>query len=541
MKFVYTPLIEDDGIRVLLLEPAVSREENLRGSLQQVSLAQLYDEIIEPYTALSYVWGNPTQVDKILLSNHELGITANLSNALRDLRDTSKTHRLWVDAACIDQENVLERSNQVSLMGKIYSYANNTAIYLEFMNPYIDAVIELAKQYAHSDSPEDIAANPPILCGDSLSTRDETLLIDAVYQSLLPCPWFRRIWVLQELVLSREPWVQCGRKRVRWVDLCRLLAPRLERRRRDEKSQSHLKTEQLTTLESMNDLRIDYWGFGRPPLFDDHPHTPDETLYGVEDLYSNSLLSDRELSAKIIRLKRDVYEAREFAEIGKYRRRLWRILQSRKSCQVSDPRDMIFAHMGIISDRHEAEKFIKIDYSQTTSEVLAAAGRYICFKANLQTMLAGVTRSPFRTMVALPSWVPDWGVNVGYQCLPQEKGITPNMHFIILRAAKIIHLSDVLPTPSSLKRDLKAKGHDLTWREIADVLTTTNDSTQYGATLSLWPYEMVKVDKPTKEKHNRQVKEKGLLLRVAVINLHHGVLQPRRKHNLASWAARNAQ
>jgi hypothetical protein len=45
----------------------------------------------------------------------------------------------------------------------------------------------------------------------------------AAEDDLLGRPWFNRVWVFQELVLSRDPWVQCGGVRVRWTDLCDLL------------------------------------------------------------------------------------------------------------------------------------------------------------------------------------------------------------------------------------------------------------------------------------------------------------------------------
>jgi hypothetical protein len=48
-------------------------------------------------------------------------------------------------------------------------------------------------------------------------------IIQAAENGLLNRPWFSRVWVFQELVLSRDPWVQCGRIRVRWTDFCDLL------------------------------------------------------------------------------------------------------------------------------------------------------------------------------------------------------------------------------------------------------------------------------------------------------------------------------
>jgi hypothetical protein len=37
-----------------------------------------------------------------------------------------------------------------------------------------------------------------------------------VEDHILVRPWFQRVWVLQELVLSTDPWIQIGSVRIRW-------------------------------------------------------------------------------------------------------------------------------------------------------------------------------------------------------------------------------------------------------------------------------------------------------------------------------------
>jgi hypothetical protein len=41
--------------------------------------------------------------------------------------------------------------------------------------------------------------------------------------------WFTRVWIYQELVLSKGPWIQCGRKRVRWNAIYAALCPKTGR------------------------------------------------------------------------------------------------------------------------------------------------------------------------------------------------------------------------------------------------------------------------------------------------------------------------
>lgn len=96
-------------MRLLLLLPAPDRAAELRGSLLHTSLAVCSYDILSCYTALSYVWGDPAPTETIILDGKSVGITENLATALRDIRDSSRTHRIWADALCIHQANISER------------------------------------------------------------------------------------------------------------------------------------------------------------------------------------------------------------------------------------------------------------------------------------------------------------------------------------------------------------------------------------------------------------------------------------------------
>ncbi|KAG4442480.1 hypothetical protein IFR05_002032 [Cadophora sp. M221] len=83
----------------------------------------LDDEDTPAYEALSYVWGETSDPQNIELNWVTFPVTANLYMALQFLRIPSGIRILWVDAICINQDDVEERNNQVSLMGSIYSSA----------------------------------------------------------------------------------------------------------------------------------------------------------------------------------------------------------------------------------------------------------------------------------------------------------------------------------------------------------------------------------------------------------------------------------
>lgn len=66
--------------------------------------------------ALSYVWGDERKKASIIVNDHKIEVTLNLEAALRGFRDGSEFHSkyvLWVDAICINQEDLKERGHQV--------------------------------------------------------------------------------------------------------------------------------------------------------------------------------------------------------------------------------------------------------------------------------------------------------------------------------------------------------------------------------------------------------------------------------------------
>lgn len=75
------------------------------------------------FTALSYVWGPPNPASHIQVNEEQVGVGRNLSAALRYYRQTGWNSPLWVDALCINQEDLAERSDQVRFIDEIYSAA----------------------------------------------------------------------------------------------------------------------------------------------------------------------------------------------------------------------------------------------------------------------------------------------------------------------------------------------------------------------------------------------------------------------------------
>ena len=124
-------------IRLFRVSPGKKGSE-IQGSLSQFSL-----DHAPPYEALSYVWGNPILEDDdipfekepersraIRLDGHHFIVGRNLHSALQHLRHEDKPRILWIDAVCIDQDNMYELGQRVRIMDKIYASARLVLVWL---------------------------------------------------------------------------------------------------------------------------------------------------------------------------------------------------------------------------------------------------------------------------------------------------------------------------------------------------------------------------------------------------------------------------
>lgn len=75
------------------------------------------------YPAASYVWGHSLSTRPCIVDGIPMIVTRNLFNFLLYLRDFTKPRTIWVDALCINQEDMAERAAQVRSMKAIYEGA----------------------------------------------------------------------------------------------------------------------------------------------------------------------------------------------------------------------------------------------------------------------------------------------------------------------------------------------------------------------------------------------------------------------------------
>lgn len=230
IAYQYRTLHSRDEIRIVEIEPA-KRNSALRCAIMHhrlrdihaVTLADGLSSISHAYEALSYTWGNTSNVSRIKCRDKYqtadgawvvgrytwLYVTANCEAALRRLRHEDIPRRVWIDALCIDQSNIVERNTQVGLMAQIYQKAAQVVVYLgEASKKESGPICELLElQRSRLLSATDVL-------------REGCL--DAV-QRLLDQPWFSRIWVLQEVYTATSADALYGTAVFDWRELVIML------------------------------------------------------------------------------------------------------------------------------------------------------------------------------------------------------------------------------------------------------------------------------------------------------------------------------
>lgn len=263
--YKYTPLPPgSDQIRLLTLLPASDENEEIAVSLQNIETK----EAERQYETLSYVWGSPDNPETISIVTQErrhsltdwwrkrrwrkskgsptdtspgadpkdedvssaehngvpFPVTQNLGVALRHLRLRDAPRTLWIDAICIDQKNIPEKSEQVAKMAQIYSSSQRVVIWLGPASPDSDLAMghvdHLGKMVRVDVTGGTLTLTPEGEAEPHWADLDHPLPYDEAdlraLEGLFWRPYFERLWVVQEARLNPETAVVCGRQETTW-------------------------------------------------------------------------------------------------------------------------------------------------------------------------------------------------------------------------------------------------------------------------------------------------------------------------------------
>ncbi|KAL1843992.1 hypothetical protein VTJ49DRAFT_6396 [Mycothermus thermophilus] len=377
------------------------------------------------YSALSYTWGSPE--DKhycIFLNGQRFQVRSNLYKILRHLRwlgiGTKKTQAeprdsvdkmqrmpLWIDAVCINQDDVLERNSQVLLMGNLYRDAPAVVSWLNNLMP--EALVrglgrvhsfakfwtlvrnfwEEAKEKARRErdpTEQDDSRNPgPGVLGkiETLWKRHSWWIHDL--QAVFDGPYWERVWIVQEVVLASPA------SHV-YMSGCRDL------------------TETVTEeeLDVLTDCLLSVLGHG------DFTNIPRLDL---------PFLDIPELSKKALQWSRNGVLDQIFMcrDLSKIQRGLvtpgWMfVLHIASTRESSEPRDAVYGLLHLITPSPAEQDPIVPDYQRPVRDVyMDWALRAIRERKDLEILAyAGTGLAAYQRLVCrpktdlnLPSWVPD--------------------------------------------------------------------------------------------------------------------------------------
>ncbi|KAH8892841.1 HET-domain-containing protein [Thozetella sp. PMI_491] len=395
-------------IRILSILPG-DHDSPIACSLRTASL--LDDP---PFEALSYVWGTPSDSSWITLEGIPWNTTANLLAALKRLRQVDQSRAVWIDALCINQDDIAERSEQVTYMRKIYSQANSVTAWLGEDEGPTDKIVlalkifeeiftldqghwgqrmawmrvETPHVYTHllgkgssfhqapkvytergplfkelfPDMPER-PPSPPTPPTHNLGplTEDD---INTAFMAFSAHEYWQRIWTLQEIVVAREAVLVRGTCQIS-AGVPLYIAGEMSRHV-DECCIDFARSHSIHAAYKGLARLAHYWGL--------------HTMIAKNGQPEARYLPDMELG------------------------QMQRFFGSRRA---TDPRDHVFGLLPLVYD--ERRHGIKPDYSQPIAEVFADATAALVNSTESLEILEQVACYQTR-MPGLPSWAMDWAV-----------------------------------------------------------------------------------------------------------------------------------
>jgi hypothetical protein len=321
--FEYEPLDTSvDCIRLLAIDPFEEGDDNVKCSLTHVRFSEKPN-----YEALSYTWGLPTPTRRIWVNGKPINIRKNLYGALFCLRRSRKSRLLWADAICIDQSNAEERKLQVGLMDYIYTRAAKVLIWLGRAESTIEkAFAEMSEDVKEVD--DDLKECLEWMCNQS---------------------YWKRLWVIQEIALSRNLRVYVGPYSQSWGRFLLHLTRYKDGNRKEYRSASPRRVPRILERDISPPRRRYY----------DRTSPVRETLISTKTANQINLIMD--LGAK--RLDRHGSE-----------NRLEQLLEDFQYAECEEPRDKIYGLLGLAHDCRS----IPADYSRPLFDLYSDVLAHFC-------------------------------------------------------------------------------------------------------------------------------------------------------------------
>ena len=206
-KIIYSP-ISAGQVRTITLHRGDSSDP-LWCSLNEVSL-----EDSPRYQALSYVWGSKEDPATVILNGQPFQVTKNLDEALKQLRSPTVDHTLWVDALCINQENIPERNAQVQQMRMIYANADRVVLWLGPEAQDSDLVMTMLRVAQEYNFDRRFMTT---------LVQSELFLFFPLMELLFGRAYWFRVWVVQEIAYAKDVLLVCGSHQISYASVVKFI------------------------------------------------------------------------------------------------------------------------------------------------------------------------------------------------------------------------------------------------------------------------------------------------------------------------------
>ncbi|KAK4625955.1 hypothetical protein CLAFUR0_06271 [Fulvia fulva] len=173
------------------------------------------------YTALSYCWGKDAPSKLIKINGHDVLVRSNLFAWLQLGAYHSETIKSWffIDAICINKDDLREKAIQVEFMGDIYKNASRVEAWLgpdrelregelELWRAYCQRVYEILQTY-----PEEPREHVRLL----FQANQRNLSAVRLILSLLLAEYWTRLWIVQEVTFGKKLDIRLGELCIDWT------------------------------------------------------------------------------------------------------------------------------------------------------------------------------------------------------------------------------------------------------------------------------------------------------------------------------------
>ncbi|KAK4501118.1 hypothetical protein PRZ48_006924 [Zasmidium cellare] len=196
------------------------------------------------YVALSYRWTDDDPKHASTLNEGAFHIRGNLRDFLESMKQENYFSWLFIDAICINQHDIRERSHQVALMRQIYTKATEVVAWLrcESKMPVIDgkeiaikssaveirnALKKLNADFENEPNQKPLPPEAIEMMKDSLEKYARARYAESVrtvrgttaWHLFLEDDYWTRLWPVQEILLARNLTFRCRKVNFDWVDL----------------------------------------------------------------------------------------------------------------------------------------------------------------------------------------------------------------------------------------------------------------------------------------------------------------------------------